>query len=322
MLVPFVIEADALAGEERWTTRELRGHHEALLRAWKRIGLFVFDGQHLGNSALRQFIDASLEGSVMHGLWRGFVERAPSIPGGDKWPGAINEVVIPGLAEVARVCFTKDAAIDQFDAAAQAADLELLTIAGAGGCRGFAAGEQKAAAGIDQGESVRSVWLERFAPLAAARTDKLKNIYVSDPYSVERHIAEGKEGLARFLSLLSETAQSRKNVTVYAKWPYRDNQRVSRELIIASLRQMRVNHDLGSISKFSVVLGNNAEQFPRERFIMFGETYVWEIGHVLEVFDAAIVTKKHNASLKTWESTEFYGKWLDDLQANERLEIW
>ncbi len=85
---------------------------------------------------------------------------------------------------------------------------------------------------------------------------------------------------------------------------------------------MRVGNDLELVSKLSVVLGNNAEQFPRERFIMFGETYVWEIGHVLEVFDAAIVTKKHNASLKTWESTEFYGKWLDDLQMNERLEIW
>ena len=69
-------------------------------------------------------------------------------------------------------------------------------------------------------------------------------------------------------------------------------------------------------------LGSNAEQYPRERFIMFGDKYVWDIGHVLEIFDAEIVTKNHTASLKTWETADSYGNWLDDLLTNDRLEIW
>lgn len=322
MLVPFAIEADALVGEAHWSPRELRGHHTALLAAWKRIGLFVFDREFLSNSSLKQVIDTSLEGSVMHGLWHGFVERVPSIPGGDTWPGTMDAAVIPGLAGVVRVCFTKDASVDQFEAAAKALDLELLTIAGAGGCLGFSLGERRAAAVITQGEQVRNVWSQRFAPLAAARTDKLKQVSVVDPYSIQRQVVDGKVGLARFLSLLSESAQSRKNVTVYAKWPYDGQQRVHRSRIVDSLSGMRNDWDLNRIGKLTVVLGNNAGQYPRERFIMFGETYVWDIGHVLEVFDSPIVTMDHTASLKTWDSAESYGRWLDELQPSERLEIW
>ena len=55
---------------------------------------------------------------------------------------------------------------------------------------------------------------------------------------------------------------------------------------------------------------------------MFGDKYVWDIGHVLEIFDAEIVTKNHTASLKTWETADSYGNWLDDLLTNDRLEIW
>lgn len=322
MLVPFAIDVDALTGEERWTDRDLREYHESLLIAWKRIGLFVFDGQHLSSSVLRRAIDAIHEGSVMHGLWRGFIDRAPAIPGGDRWSGTISNEVIPSLAEVARVCFTNDASRDQFETVAKETNIELLTIAGAGRCEGFATGERRAAEAITPGNSVRSVWVDRFGSLAAARTDKLKNISIVDPYAIERHINDGKEGLARFLSLLSESAQSRKNVTVYAKLPYRNGSRVSNKEIVESLQGMRQQWRLESISKLTVVLGRNSEQYPRERFIMFGETYVWSIGHVLEVFDATIVTNTHDAALKCWGAAESYGVWLDGLQVHDRLEIW
>ena len=109
MLVPFAIEPTAIAGEERWTLRELRGHHDVLLKVWKRIGLFVFDGEHLSASALRQAIEAIHEGSIMRGRWNDFVLRAPSIAGGDRWLGTLEEPVLARLSEVVRVCFTTDA---------------------------------------------------------------------------------------------------------------------------------------------------------------------------------------------------------------------
>jgi len=180
MLVPFAIDPDAIAGEAHWTTRELRGHHDALLRAWKRIGLFVFDGDHLSSSRLKQAIEGIGEGSVFRGRWTDFVQRVPSVAGGQNWLGQLEAATLEDLSNVARICFTGDDQDAALEDDAQAWDLELLTLAGAGACNGFAEGERDAALHIRQGDGAREVWQRRFALLASAMSDRLKRIAIVD----------------------------------------------------------------------------------------------------------------------------------------------
>lgn len=322
MLVPFAIEAEAIAGEAHWTPRELRAHHDALLRAWKRIGLFVFDGEHLSNSRLRQAIDDIDEGSVLRGRWNDFVQRVPALAGGQHWAGHLDVAALDGLSKVARICFTRDAKADALEAEAQAVGLELLTLARTGACNGFALGERDAAMHIRQGDGAREVWERRFAPLAATTSDRLKRISIVDSYAITRHIIDQKEELTRFLTYLSASSQRAKHVSVYALSPFRDGRPIPVDEVIAALRHLRDNDALPRIASLTVYLAGG-QRINRDRFVMFGEHYVWDLGHGLEPFDADIVTRDCAAALKTWDAAKSYADIIDDMIGNIRaIPIW
>lgn len=322
MLVPFAIEADAIAGEAHWTPRELRGHHDALLRAWKRIGLFVFDGEHLSASRLRQAIDGIGEGSVLHGRWNDFVQRVPVLAGGEHWAGRLDAETLNGLSQVASVCFTRDAQADALEAAAQALGLELLTLAGTGACNGFANGECNAALHIRQGESAREVWEQRFSSLAAATSDRLKRVSIVDSYVITRHVVDHKEELTRFLTYLSASSQKSKHVSVYAQSPYRDNRPIPDGEVAATLRHLRDNDSLPKIASLTVYLAGG-QRINRDRFVMFGDHYVWDLGHGLEPFDAHIVARNCAAALKTWDAAKSYSDIIDSMSGDIRaIPVW
>ncbi len=322
MLVPFAIEADAIAGEVHWTPRELRGHHDALLRAWKRIGLFVFDGEHLSNSRLRQAIDGVGEGSVLRGRWNDFVQRVPVVAGGQHWTGHLDVTTLDGLSKVAKICYARDAQVEALEAEAQALTLELLTLAGTGACNGFTAGEQAAAQHIRQGDAAREVWEQRFAPLAAAASDRLKRISIVDPYVVTRHVVEKKEELTRFLTYLSTSSQKTRHVSVYALQPFRENRPIPSGEIVAELRHLRDNNALPRIASLTVYLAGG-QRINRDRFVMFGDHYVWDLGHGLEPFEGDIVTRDCAASLKTWDAARSYAEIIDGMTGDIRaIPVW
>ena len=322
MLVPFTIEAEALAGEAHWTPRELRGHHDALLRAWKRIGLLVFDGEHLSASRLRQAIDGIGEGSVLHGRWSDFVQRVPVLAGGQHWAGHLDPAALDGLSKVTKICFTSDAQADELEVAAQALGLELLTLAGTAACNGFADGECNAALHIRQGDSAREVWERRFCSLAAATSDRLKRISIVDSYVITRHVVEQKEELTRFLTYLSGSSQKNKHVSVYAQSPYRENRPVNDSEVVATLQHLRDNGRLPKIASLTVYLAGG-KRINRDRFVMFGDHYVWDLGHGLEPLDADIVTRDCSATLKTWDAAKSYTDIIDSMTGDIRaIPIW
>ena len=322
MLIPFAIEAEAIAGEAHWTPRELRGHHDALLRAWKRIGLFVFDGEHLSNSRLRQAIDGIDEGSVLRGRWNDFVQRVPVVAGGQLWGGDLDATTLDGLSKVAKICFARNAQVEALEAEAQALKLELLTLASTGACNGFTAGEQAAALHIRKGDGAREVWEQRFAPLAAASSDRLKRVSIVDSYAVTRHVVERKEELIRFLTYLSASSQKVKHVSVYALSPFRDNRPIPPGEIIADLRRLRDNDALPRIASLTVHLAGG-QRINRDRFVMFGDHYVWDLGHGLEPFEADIVARDCAVSLKTWDAAKSYADIIDGMAADVRpISIW
>lgn len=326
MLVPFAIEAEAIAGEAHWTQRELRGHHDALLRAWKRIGLFVFDGEHLSSSRLRQAIDDIGEGSVLRGRWADFVQRAPVVAGGPYWTGDLDAAALEGLSKVAKICFARDAQVDALDSEAKALHLELLTLAGTGACNGFSDGELAAALHIRQGDGAREVWERRFAPLAASTSDRLKRVSIVDSYAVTRYVLEQKEELTRFLTYLSASAQKNKHVAVYGLKPFRRIEDrsvpVSDNELVAALSRLRDNDALSKIASLTVYLAGG-QRINRDRFVLFGDHYVWDLGHGLEPFEADIVTRDCSAGLKTWEAAKSYADIIDGMAGDIRsLQIW
>lgn len=321
MLVPFAIEADAIGGEAHWTPRELRGHHDALLRAWKRIGLFVFDGEHLSTSRLRRAIDGIGEGSILHGRWNDFVQRVPVLAGGEHWAGQLDLGALNGLSQVARVCFTRDAQAAALEATAQGLGLELLTLAGTGACNGFTNGESSAAAHILQGDSTLEVWEQRFSPLAAATSDRLKRVSIVDSYVITRHL-EHREELTRFLTYLSASSQKSKHVSIYAQLPYRDGRPIPDSEVIATLRHLRADGQLPKIASLTVYLASG-QRINRDRFVMFGDHYVWDLGHGLEPFDAHIVARTCAAALKTWDAAKSYSDIVDNMSGDIRaIPVW
>lgn len=310
-----------MTGERHWTARELRGYHDALLKAWKRVGLFVFDGEHLSASSLRAAIEAVHDGSVMRGRWNDFVLKAPSIAGGQRWPGVLEEPVLSSLSEVARVCFTTDAKIGLYEACSEALHLELLTLAGVGGCNSFALAERNAATHIYKGERVDAVWLARFHPLAAALSDKLKRVIVVDPYVISRRLVNGTLDLDNFLAKLSESANKQKHVTVYSLWPYANGHAFRPQAITDGLSPLHRRPEFANIASLTLRLAGGA-QISRDRFVMFGDSYVWDLGHGLEPFQTDSVERTCSASLKTWEAAESYGHVVDGMARASSLFIW
>ena len=62
---------------------------------------------------------------------------------------------------------------------------------------------------------------------------------------------------------------------------------------------------------------------PNDRFVAFGENYLWDLGHGLEPFVNEYARKDCSATFKTWDDTESYRKLLNDWRDDKfMIEIW
>lgn len=322
MLVPFAIDSGALVADPPYSDFDLLEAHESLLTAWKQIGLLVIDGDYASTSALRLAIDAVPKGSVLHSRWRDFVLRAPTLVGGEKWRGVLNELSAPTLRELARVCFTSSSKRTQYQGTFSDANFELRSIWGVGGCRTFNRAIASSESHIREGERVEEIWSNRFSALAAATAESFKLVRIIDRYIIGRHLNESKGELTRFLKLLSATARKKKHVSVYTSRPIRDQLKWSDAEIAAQLRPMR--DELQNIASLTIQIVSNwdVRKSQKDRFVMFGDNYVWDLGHGLEPFEHATVQSNCSASLKTWESTNSYRKILDGLTSPKQIRVW
>lgn len=322
MLVPFAIDAGALVGDPPLSKRDLLEAHEALLVAWKQIGLLVIDGEYASTSALQQAIDAVPVGSVLRGRWRDYVLRVPTLFGGEKWSGVLDEVSIQTLPKIARVCFTSSRKRDQIPEAIENETLELRSIVGPGGCRAFQSAKASSESHITAGDRAEEIWSNRFSALAAATAESFKLVRIIDRYIIGRHLNESKGELTRFLKLLSATAKKKKHVSVYTSRPIRDQLKWSDAEIAAQLRPM--SEDLQNIASLTIQIVSNwdVRRSQKDRFVMFGEKYVWDLGHGLEPFEDEIAQSNCSASLKTWESTNSYHEILDGLTSPKQIRVW
>ncbi len=328
MLVPFVIESDAVSGEQHWNALELRSHQISLIRAWQRIGMLIFDGDFLSTCALKARFDTITDGHVQGGIWKGFVERAPSAAGGASWAGILEASSIGSLAEIARVCVTTKTNLEALDGAARSALLELQPLFNAANARTFREAERRSHSHIQAGASASDVWTERFKSLASATNPGLKQVFVIDAYAVQRQIVDGLPDLLNFMRHLGSSASSRKNVTIFSDWPYEQNMASGKSIRMSKPAIVRYFHDLrgdlnspwiGSLT-LRLFHGRNRQ---RDRFVMFGDNYAWDLGHGLEPFEKESVEKWCSATLKTWDNAETYRGIVESITVEtEAIEIW
>ena len=172
---------------------------------------------------------------------------------------------------------------------------------------------------INKGDSTESIWKSRFEVLATSSNSCVKNVSIVDRYTVERQLAGENTELYRFLCYLGRSAKSRKNITVYSKWPYKNSDAFREGEIIERMRQLIKDPDLKWIGSLTLIFPNPS---PKDRFVAFGENYVWDLGHGLEPFSGKHADNDCPATLKTWDNAHSYGKLLDDWIGDYRIPLW
>ena len=318
MLVPFVVEPMVLSGERHWAPRELQAHLNSFMRNWKQIGLLIHDGQNITGSKFWKALEQQFEGKVEWKTWKECMRNTPSLPG-DLWTGDLQEAELEALATVARLCVTSPEKIEKITSGAP---LELRSLSDFANADALIAAEKLSNSHINKGDSTGSIWKSRFEALATSSNSYIKNVSIVDPYTVERQLRGEHTELHRFLCYLGRSASSRKNVTVYSKWPYRgksDGQK--NKEIIDRMYALRKDTNLDRIGSLTLRLFHKDP--PNDRFVAFGENYLWDLGHGLEPFVDEYALKDCSATFKTWDNAESYRKLLNDWRDDEfMIEIW
>jgi len=109
---------------------------------------------------------------------------------------------------------------------------------------------------------------------------------------------------------------------VYTRRPKRDCGLWRDEEIADELRQLKYEN-IASLTIW-VAPKRDERENQKDRFVMFGDKYVWDLGHGLEPFEDATVQSNCSATLKTWESTGSYQVLLDAMQGikTKRIKVW
>jgi hypothetical protein len=147
-------------------------------------------------------------------------------------------------------------------------------------------------------ESFKSIWQERFHWLAAA--ENINHVTIMDRYAqvncCQNTAPNSISGLERFLSFLTDSATSRKNVTLFCSWgrPSSDStngvqvntatyRNTAREKFLSLLEGCVRNN--GRITSLIIhLLDDHAfKQFSHARHVRFGD-YVWDLDKGLECF--------------------------------------
>ncbi len=311
MLVPFVIDAESLALDLTWSPTTLRACHHQLLEAWERAGLLVHDGKRFEDSTLnRAILDLPQN---LRLLWQAMLARSPPVPCTNDWDGSVSRSRVQDLCS-----FSKLALVDDIHAEVEfefTADQDEIPF-NADNARRFvvcrlqavqrASVVQEAYAiaqrNIEIGERYQDIWSSRFCGLASAPSSALKKVAIVDRYAMERHFRcpqDQLSGLERFLRLLDEDAGGPRYVTLYSA---RTSEPAVRSISDIETEMHTVFRRLPKkkVKRLTVHMVPNNEfgSNARDRYIRFG-SYVWELGHGLDIFEGPAARHLCQASLKS-----------------------
>lgn len=326
MLIPFVIEPEGIRqfynGKEDEYEKKLA--HNAFMKIWRKYGVLLFDGTKRETSNFFKVVEKLPEKYRDH--WFEMLKQQ-NCPIGclDDWNGEISPETLPrlnGKAMLALVDYLRaiDFDLDEsdFEKVLNVNNRQISV------CRAKALGqsvivserERLSEMHILKGELTQSVWNERFKGIASS--DFVKQISIVDAYSVSRHFVpkEGEvSGLETFISMLAKctTPKAKKVVKLFASDSDFNSERVNSNFG-GNRRNYNIDADAikdefwnlwdkvpkDNFKKFDIIILKHRrfKLLAHDRFFRM-ESYVWDIGSGLEIFEGHNTSKNHSATFKS-----------------------
>lgn len=327
MLVPFVIDIDSLAPDQKWTQAQIKTCHQSLFDIWQRIGILKHDAGSFETSRLKQAV-LRLPQNIRP-QWLAMLARNRPLPCGNNWDGNITPNNINQLGDIAQVALVEDirAEVD-FGLSEEAlsfsdqstSNVEVCRILSAAHAKTFQDAVAKSTAHIEPKETFGDIWTHRFKSLACA---PIKNIVIVDRYAMEQLFNPPHQqlsGLNRFLRLLDADTSGIRHVTLYSSWA-----NLKREIgmveINDDLRLVMDRLPRKNIKPLKVVMLPDRvfRDVSHDRFIRF-EGFVWDIGLGLKIFEGAFTAKRSSATFKMGEVTDSYKKVEKELEGHPKAQ--
>lgn len=328
MLVPFVIDADSLAPDPAWTPTQQRACYNGLVDVWRRIGLLAHDGDSLLASRLYQAVQTLPQ--KVRPLWQEVLKRSPLLTT-PQWNGSVSATTLDDFAKVARLALVDDTRAevefrfdDECDEALQPGngiDVSICRLLAAREANAFQAATTLAGKHIEAGDTFQEIWDTRFKALASA---PIKLVSVVDRYAIQHMVCPQTRlsGLERFLRLLDNDATGHRHVTIYSAW----TAALSRKTIDDIETELRAVFDKlpsKNIKRIKVFMVPNPVfcEDGHDRFVRFGDFFVWDIGLGLEVFEGPFSARRSSAGFKSGMAIGGYKSVEQDLAGNDKTKF-
>lgn len=309
MLVPFVIDADSLAPDPAWTPATRRACHRSLLDVWQRLGLLTHDGATFDTSKLKEAV-LKLP-PELRPLWLEVLERLPRTSCGASWDGSVSQANISMVAALSRLAVVDDTHAEADFGFGEDDDekslnpdgriIDVCRMQAASQAQVFRDATARAGAHIEVGDTFQAIWETRFQALAAA---PIKNVCIVDRYAAGKHREPnakcGLSGLERFMRMLDQSATGPRYLTLISTWADQlqgksiDDVKRAIEPALTRLPHRRIR-----LVTVKMVPNTAFRDDAHDRFVRFGDHYVWDIGLGLEVLEAACAAKRSAATFKS-----------------------
>ena len=291
MLVPFAIDATALAMEGTSKSEQL-ATHKRLIERWLTHGLLIFSGKRLKESSLVRELP-KLPQDVRK-IWQEAFKVGRSLPGAESCPSLENVQSLSDLkpiaAKVRLACLEKDRYYLALDLDPDKADvtmvytdpaIEVARFDFADRAKAFREAEDVGGQSIEGNCKVANLWNERFGTLAS---------YSSNLIIVDQHaLKDGNSinGLEHLLILLDGSAR-RCAVHLYCSYGYDASGNPERlEDLAEKLRAIRSKLSRGGVPRSEIHLHathfGDFRIYAHDRYLRF-DAHVFEIGVGVEVF--------------------------------------
>lgn len=323
--MPFVIDADALTPDPDWPPAVRRACHENLLDIWQRAGLLKHDG--------KTFEGSRLKAAVMNlpirerTRWQEVLQRLPLAECGNGWSGTVSQASLPDVAEMSRLALVDDTQAEaEFGLGENDSELALDH----GGhpvdiCRLLAASQAsvfqeaiaRAGTHIESGQTYQQIWDTRFRMLASA---PIKTVSVVDRYAIQNHRDHPQaslSGLDRFLRLLDASASGPRHVSVYSAWTAGLGN-LEIDDVAADVQPVLDRLQSGRVQRITLHMVPNTafSNGAHDRFVRFGDHYVWDLGLGVDVFDGPAAAARSSSAFKTGLAVASYRNVESDLRGH------
>jgi hypothetical protein len=309
MLVPFVIDADSVSPDPSWTPANVVICHQSLLATWGQIGLLLFEGSAFEKSRLSSTLEQLPP--KLRSLWISALEHMPARTMGIDWDGMVLPDRIPLFGGRARVALVEDARAEiDFGLAedeltrisAQTDGIEICRVEAAAQASAFAQALALSDAHIENGQSYREIWSQRFLALAAA---PIKQISIVDRYAISQHFNCSQtylSGLERFLRLIDADACGDRYITLYSGWTTGlKDKKILLQDVEEEIRSMLDKLVARNVRQITIYMLPNPyfALVSHDRFIRFGDHHVWDLGLGLKVLEGPACSERSAAAFKT-----------------------